>query len=530
MTSYKDINDIEIDYGNIKKRIKEAIADHKYNSLSEGIRLYAHKARAYEKYTKKRTEGDFKVVFCGVFSSGKTSLINALLNIKLPTGIKPVTKAVTRIEYGTKKEAFLKIDDNQPVAISFDRINRIVTGAEKPKCKYGVEIVIKNPSKFLRQGITIIDTPGFEEEQKDIDEITKRALKEADLAIMCFNPTKLADIKEREFLDDLQKQVDGNCVFVINCMNYIQTLEEVQDIDYRAKEVFGNYGNKLTVGQGVYFKICSLKENPGFSLDKIDTWIPSLVSFAGTNIKKYSAQANLYFLLDDIKKELNSIRKLLDNELRILNAESKKAAACEVDRLYGCIDDLSAIKDGELSLLTKLTQKIEYAIDNCNSPSSFVSDAKTVINNICTNDFMAVIISAIAKRNDLYLSEVIGNNYIAMMRKAGEKSKIAAPTTYQKKVYKGPIGIIPSYITVYNDYKSKAKENFRIFGRPYVKEVVESYFAEYITKYRNKVNAAKTTTTNNSVVSNNIICVKNAKSALDETILQIESMIRNTMI
>lgn len=80
---------------------------------------------------------------------------------------------------------------------------------------------------------------------------------------------------------------------------------------------------------------------------------------------------------------------------------------------------------------------------------------------------MAVIISAVAKRNDLYLSEVIGNNYIAMMRKTGEKSKIAAPTTYQKKVYRGPIGIIPSYVTAYNDYKSKAKESFRIFGRPF---------------------------------------------------------------
>ena len=41
----------------------------------------------------------FRVVFCGVFSSGKTSLINSLLasSFHLPEGVNPVTKMVTRI-------------------------------------------------------------------------------------------------------------------------------------------------------------------------------------------------------------------------------------------------------------------------------------------------------------------------------------------------------------------------------------------------------------------------------------------------
>lgn len=50
--TYKNINDIEIGYGNIKKRIKEAIANKEYRSLPEGIRLYLHKARAFEQFTR----------------------------------------------------------------------------------------------------------------------------------------------------------------------------------------------------------------------------------------------------------------------------------------------------------------------------------------------------------------------------------------------------------------------------------------------------------------------------------------------
>ena len=39
-----------------------------------------------------------KIAFLGAFSAGKTSLINALLGLKLPVSIKPTTKSICLIE------------------------------------------------------------------------------------------------------------------------------------------------------------------------------------------------------------------------------------------------------------------------------------------------------------------------------------------------------------------------------------------------------------------------------------------------
>ena len=60
----------------------------------------------------------FCIAFCGVFSSGKSSLLNALLDCGnvLPTGINPVTKIITRIRYG-KSIALHCIVDGNPVSV-----------------------------------------------------------------------------------------------------------------------------------------------------------------------------------------------------------------------------------------------------------------------------------------------------------------------------------------------------------------------------------------------------------------------------
>ncbi|MDO5132791.1 MAG: dynamin family protein, partial [Eubacteriales bacterium] len=80
-----------------------------YNMPGVGFLFDTEQIELYNIINRKLGNHDdcrpFCVAFCGVFSSGKTSLINELLSDALPhtlpVGINPVTKMVIRIRYAT---------------------------------------------------------------------------------------------------------------------------------------------------------------------------------------------------------------------------------------------------------------------------------------------------------------------------------------------------------------------------------------------------------------------------------------------
>ena len=64
------------------------------------------------KIDDEQRKTDFTISFCGVFSSGKSSILNNLLDcadFKLPVGVFPITKVITRIRYGKTLKFYCSI-------------------------------------------------------------------------------------------------------------------------------------------------------------------------------------------------------------------------------------------------------------------------------------------------------------------------------------------------------------------------------------------------------------------------------------
>lgn len=108
------------------------------------------------------------VLFCGEFKRGKSSLINALVGDGLcPTDIGIATSVVTIIKYGTVKKAvryygnllenseFLKSEE-----IEWNDIEKYTMG-DVLEIDNTVLVELSYPAPFLKDGITIIDTPGI---------------------------------------------------------------------------------------------------------------------------------------------------------------------------------------------------------------------------------------------------------------------------------------------------------------------------------------------------------------------------------
>ena len=433
---------------------------------------------------------DFNIVFCGVFSSGKTSLINALLNLNLPTGIVPVTKIITQIKYGSRYRVLLEKKGEASSEIDYNYACDIIAGKIRFPRDEISKIIIEIPSKLLQSGISFFDTPGIEDSEKGIDDVTKAALKEANLAVMCFNPTVLMDMTEAEFLKTLQQLTGGNCAFVINCMNYINTAEQLRDIEERADNVFKNYGNPSTVGKGTYFEVCSIPEY--LNLNGFDKWLEALITYKAEQIKRISSQSLYKFKANDLCDEIKLEISKLESELKRIKQENLKKKTDRQKRIDIKIDEIREIQKKQST--NTLEQTVNGEIDKIGC-YNFVSIAEEAINKR-SKEYIVNFFGAL-RRNSFKPEDynVDENRYKIMAAATAKKVNVAKPIStrhtksWSDRIFEGidnalsgfnPIEFDSKYYYTYNDYKSAAKQRFRLFGIPAVNQLTETIVNQYI--------------------------------------------------
>ena len=159
-------------------------------SLLDGVdETLRQRCRVVEKRINEHVQDNapFRVAFCGVFSAGKSTLINALLNsdYKLPTGITPITKMVTRIRYGDELSCFY-YDQGEQVVLDRKSTLGIIEGKVVPP-KGCQDVTILLPAEILKSNVEFLDTPGFNDEMGgELEAMTRRALTEADYVVLCW--------------------------------------------------------------------------------------------------------------------------------------------------------------------------------------------------------------------------------------------------------------------------------------------------------------------------------------------------------
>lgn len=112
----------------------------------------------------ERLEADtFEIAFFGRVSSGKSSLLNRILQRDvLPVGVTPVTAVPTRVAYGPVDRAVAWFAGRDPEEFDILRLAEFASELRNPENeKHVTRIVVELPSPRLRDGIVFVDTPGL---------------------------------------------------------------------------------------------------------------------------------------------------------------------------------------------------------------------------------------------------------------------------------------------------------------------------------------------------------------------------------
>ena len=108
-------------------------------------------------------DNSFEIAIFGRVSSGKSSLLNAMLGIDvLPVGVTPITAVPTRLLYGETPVVHVWFANRTPEEFDIAHLPEFVAEQlNRGNEKHVTRIVVQLPSARLREGIAFVDTPGL---------------------------------------------------------------------------------------------------------------------------------------------------------------------------------------------------------------------------------------------------------------------------------------------------------------------------------------------------------------------------------
>ncbi len=180
---------------------------------------------------KRLTEDNFSVAIIGEFKRGKSTLINALLGKDvLPMDVLPTTATLNKITYSITPFAKIAYKDGRTEEIAIDQLNAYVTKLTKEseeRAKTIQEATVYYPVNYCKNGVTIIDTPGLNDDEA-MTEVTMSVLPQIDAALMVIMAQAPFSESERDFLESKVITSDlGRVMFVVTG---IDLLDE-EDVD-----------------------------------------------------------------------------------------------------------------------------------------------------------------------------------------------------------------------------------------------------------------------------------------------------------
>lgn len=272
----------------------------------EQKKKYFHEAFDQWASTKRKSwlDGKTTIAFVGEFSAGKTSIVNRILSQdnpsipKLPVSTKATTAIPTYIAGDTAVTySFIAGDGKRKTILedTFKKVSKDILNQVKgvsSLIKYFV-MAYKNPNL---NGLSVLDTPGFNSNDKEDKDRTIDVINECDALFWVFDVN--AGTVNRSSISVIKEKLNKPLYVVINKVD-TKSDSEVQKVENLIRKTLSDEG--LAVEKFIKFSVKAPLEdimNPIKSVNKIASR-DTLVSDVNDDLEK------LLCILSNREKELN---------------------------------------------------------------------------------------------------------------------------------------------------------------------------------------------------------------------------------
>lgn len=287
------------------------------------------------------TEDSATVLFCGEFKRGKSSLVNSIIGTELcPTDIGIATSVVTTIKYGAVKKAVRyygnlleNADSLKSEEIEWEDIDKYTMG-DVLEIDNTILVELSYPSPFLKNGITIIDTPGIGGLDPRHAILTHMALPKADVIVFVTDAGEPLTLSELEFYENKVLSCGKQNVVLVNKSD-ILTADTLATHVSNTKLQLAKLGGPevIPVSAKCWELYTKLEENDfllSSNKDAVLTGITSEVeAFKKTQYKKYRDMliAELDDVYSSISLEIQQLKKDSSDKIKVIEDLQRQQAA-----------------------------------------------------------------------------------------------------------------------------------------------------------------------------------------------------------
>lgn len=311
--------------------------------LIETARLYkiftdnedVERASKAELFAKKILKNNFIIGFAGHFSSGKSSMINALTGeTLLPSSPIPTSANIVNVQKAASDFAIVNRRNEKPVYFPENYDFDVV----KAFCKSGdvTQVDIGHKDSVLPEGITVMDTPGVDSTDDAHRLSTESALHVADMVFYVMDYNHVQSELNFNFTRELQKYTE--LYLIVNQIDKHQA-SELPFEDFK-RSVYDSFAAWGVEPKGIFFT--SLKDFgfPGNDYEQVKGLVASTMAGwhghageAADSALQQLKDEHLRFLEEEQMERLQAFSSVLTEEEWGNREEIKKENAKVANRL-----------------------------------------------------------------------------------------------------------------------------------------------------------------------------------------------------
>lgn len=268
--------DIKQEKNNLRAEIKSLLKA-EYVSANEKI------AKLFQELHDDISHDSFNIVVLGEFKRGKSTFINALLGKSLlPMDVLPETAAISEIQYGEQAAVMVEYRDGrlergEPDYNYLKQFSARQNNAniENVKC-----IRVKYPVDFLKNNITLVDTPGVSDLSEQRAEITYSYIPKANAVVFLLDAASPLKATEYSFIEEKLLPLGvNNIMFIANRYDFVDEDEEPDYLPELEQRLLNNFG--INTEEAKLQDITLYPLSATMALQGIETGNPELVAASG---------------------------------------------------------------------------------------------------------------------------------------------------------------------------------------------------------------------------------------------------------